>query len=137
MTTLPQAMIAIAFDDGVGFAALERFFRKQRGVNAAVDDPRAAAARHPAHLVAAQSVAGVDADADNVAGLNGLRDDLLERFIDEDGIAGRLWRGGGKNKQPARRDDRRSKRIVAWVDQMNAHGIQSLLANLVAQRASR
>ena len=79
--------IAVAFDDGVGLAALERFFRKQRGVNAAIDDPCAAGASHAADRVSAQGVAGVDADADDVAGMNGLGDDLLEGFIDEDGIA--------------------------------------------------
>ena len=50
--------IAVAGDHSVRLAALEGLFRKQGGVNAAVDHPGAPAARHPAHGVAAQSIAG-------------------------------------------------------------------------------
>jgi hypothetical protein len=57
-------------------------------VDAAVDDPGAALAGHAADLVAAQGVAGVDADADDVAGLDAFGDDLLEGFVDQDGVAG-------------------------------------------------
>ena len=86
--------VAIAFDDGVRLPALESFFREKRGVNAAVDHPGAACARHAADLVAAQCIAGVHADADNVAGLDGLGVDLLQGFVDQNGVAGRsaAWR---------------------------------------------
>ena len=43
------------------------FVREERGVNAAEDDPGAALARHPADFVAAQRIARMDADADDVA----------------------------------------------------------------------
>ena len=86
---LAPGEIAVACDHGVRFAALECLFRKEGGVNAAVDDPGAAAARHAADRISAQSIAGVHADANDVAGLDGLGHDLLERFIDEDGIADR------------------------------------------------
>ncbi len=128
--------IAVAFDDGVCFAALERFLRKQRGVNSAVDDPGAAGARHAADRVAAQGVAGVDADADDVAGLNGLGHNLLERFIDENGISDDGGRGGGKHEEPARRDDRGAKGIVAGIDEMNAQADQpfAVLVRLASQQ---
>ena len=63
--------VAVAFDDGVGVAALEGFFGKEGGVDAAVDDPGAAVAGDATDFVAAEGVAGVDADADDVAGLDG------------------------------------------------------------------
>ena len=44
--------------------------------------PRARARR--ADLVAAQRVAGVDADADDVAGLTGVEIERLERLVDDD-----------------------------------------------------
>jgi hypothetical protein len=56
-------------------------------VDAAVDDPGSAFAGDAADFVAAEGVAGVDADADDVAGLDGFRDDLLEGFVDEDRIS--------------------------------------------------
>ena len=121
---LGPGQIAVAFDDGVGFAALEGFVGKERGVNSAIDDPGAAGAGHAADGVAAQGIAGVDADADDVAGLNGLGHNLLERFIDENGIADRSGRGGGEHEEPAGRDDRGAKGIVAGIDQMNAHADQ-------------
>ena len=68
-TTLPQAMSPSPFTTAVRLAALEGLLGKQRGVNPAVDDPCAALARHPAHFIAAQGVAGVDADAHDVARL--------------------------------------------------------------------
>ena len=97
--------VAVALDDRVRLAVLVRFVRKQRGVNAAEDDPRAALAREPADFVAAQRIAGVNADADDVAGRDHRRIERLERFVDDDGIAPL---GSGRRRQdvqPARRDD--------------------------------
>ena len=91
VTALPQAMSPSPFTTACAFAALQSLFRKQRGVNAAVHNPRAAGARHAAYLVATQRVAGVHADAHNVAGLNALRNNLLQRLIDQNGIAGNAW----------------------------------------------
>ena len=86
-TDLAPDQVAVALHHGVRLAALERLLRKQRGVNAAVHDPGAALAGHAADLVAAQRVAGVDADADDVAGRDCRWIDRLERFVDENGIA--------------------------------------------------
>jgi hypothetical protein len=71
----------------MGLAAFEGFFREEGGVDAAVDDPSSTFAGDAADFVAAERVAGVYADADDVAGLDGFGEDLLEGFVDEDGIA--------------------------------------------------
>ena len=113
--------VAVALDDRVRLALLQGLFGIQRGVNAAIDDPGAALARHLADLVAAQSVAGVDADADDVPGLNAVGIDLLQRLVDEDGIAHRRRRGRGQHEEPAGRNDGRAKGIVAGIHQKNAH----------------
>ena len=56
-------------------------------MDAAVDDPGSAFAGDAADFIAAESVAGVNADADYVAGPNGLGDYLFDGFVDEDGIS--------------------------------------------------
>src|SRR4029079_11874151 len=65
--TLPD-QIAITLDDRVRLALLARLVRIQRRVNATVHDPGAAFAHRPAHFVAAQRIARVDPDADDVTG---------------------------------------------------------------------
>jgi len=72
-----------------------------------------------ADLVAAQGVAGVDADADNVARADGARVERLKGFVGDSRVAERRRRGGGNDEQPARRDDADAERDVAWVDQMD------------------
>ena len=79
--------VAVAFDYGVGVALFKSFFGEEGGVNAAIDDPSSTFAGDAADFVAAESVAGVDADADDVAGLNGFWEDLLDGLVDEDGIS--------------------------------------------------
>ena len=54
-------------------------------MDAAEDDPGAALARRASDLVAAQGVAGVDADADDVAGRDGRQVERLERLVDDCG----------------------------------------------------
>ena len=87
VTVYAPGDIAVAFDYSVSVAALKGFFGVEGGVDAAVDDPGSALAGDAADFVAAQGVAGVDADADNVAGLDGFGGDLFERLVDEDGIS--------------------------------------------------
>ena len=121
--------VAVAADDRVRRAVLARFVRKQRGVNAAVHDPGAALPGDPSDLVAAQGVARVDADADDVAGDDRFGVQRLEGFVDDEGIAPGGPGRGGQHIQPARRDDRHAKRHVARIDQMytrtQRHLIQS------------
>ncbi|MGC4083458.1 MAG: hypothetical protein QM736_15445, partial [Vicinamibacterales bacterium] len=66
---------------------LERFVRKERGVDAAVDDPRAARAGGATDLISPARVAGMDPDADDVTLLDALDLDVFERFVDDDRVA--------------------------------------------------
>ena len=84
--------VAVALDDGMAAAEVQRFLRVQRGVDAAVHDERAAVSRDAADLVSAQGVAGVDADADDVARRNRGRVELLEGLVGDERIA--VFRGG-------------------------------------------
>ena len=63
-------------------------------------------ARHFAHGVPAQRVAGVHADADNIAGLDCFRHNRFQRLINQDGFTRLARSGRGEHKKPARRDDR-------------------------------
>ena len=64
--------------------------------------PRALASR--ADFVAAQRVAGVNPDPDDVAGVDGFEIEWFERFVDDawPPVGGRC--GRGQHEQPARRD---------------------------------
>ncbi len=112
--------IAISLNHRMRFAALQRFFRKERGVNAAVHYPSAASPRHAPNLVAAQGIACVHTDADNVPRLNAFRHNLLERFVYQDRGTSRCRRCRRKHEQPARCDNRCTEGIVTGIDQMNA-----------------
>jgi hypothetical protein len=79
--------VSVAFDYGVGVASFEGFFGKEGGVDAAVDDPGSAFAGDATDFVAAEGVAGVNADADDVVGLDGFGEDLFEGFVNENGIS--------------------------------------------------
>src|SRR6516165_6645507 len=77
-------LVSVAFDNGVGGAKLLRFFGIERGVDSAIHDPGATFAGETANFHAAQSVGGVDADADDVAVLNTGGINLREGFVDDD-----------------------------------------------------
>ncbi len=85
--------VAIAFDDGVAAAEVQGFVRVQRGMNAAIDDKRTAIAGDPAHLVTAQGISRVDADADDIPRRNRGRVELLEGLVGNERVAV-LRRGG-------------------------------------------
>ena len=70
--------IAVAFDHRMRRAVRVRFFGKQRGVNPAVDDPGAALARQLPDFVSAARIARVNADAYDVARLDGGGVDRIE-----------------------------------------------------------
>ena len=93
----------------MAFPTFQSLFRKERRVNAAIDHPRTSGARHPANLVAAQSIPRVHTDTYDVSRLNRLGSNLLERFIHENGVAHLPRRGCRKHKQPSRRNDRGAK----------------------------
>jgi len=63
-------------------------------------------------------------DADDISRHDALRHNRLKRFVDKNGIA-RCWRcRRRKNKQPSRRNDSRTERIVAGIYEMNSHGFR-------------
>ena len=115
--------VAVALDRRVGAAALVRLVRIERRVDAAVHDPRPPLARPPAERVADQGVAGVDADAHDVAGLDPADVERLEALVDQDRIAPLAGRRRREHVQPAGGDDGHAEREMAGVDDEYAHGI--------------
>ena len=72
--------IAVALDDGVRAAERGGFLRIERRVDAAEHDVGAARARLLADFVALNRVAGMNADADDVAGRDGIRGPRVRAF---------------------------------------------------------
>jgi hypothetical protein len=112
--------IAVAANDGVRLALLARLFWKQRGVNAAEDNPRAACAGESSDRIAAQRIARMDADADDVAGCERRGIDVLQRFVNHNRIAPARAGCRSQHIQPPRRDDRHAKRSIARIDEVHA-----------------
>jgi hypothetical protein len=69
-----------------------------------------------ARLVSPQGVARVNADPDNVTGMNVLGVKRTDRFVAEDGVAERGRRCGGEDAQPSGRDYRRAKSRIAGIN---------------------
>ena len=113
--------VAIAFDHRMCPAPLKRLFRIERGMDSPEHDPGAALACRASDLVSSQGVAGVNANADDVAGLDALQIEMFQSFIADFGIAERLIGRGGQNVQPSWRDDCGPEGGIAWIDKMNAH----------------
>ena len=63
----------------------------------------------------------MDADADDVARGHRRHVDLLERLVDDLGIAVGTRRRRRKHIQPTGRNNRGAERHVAWIDQVDAH----------------
>src|SRR4051812_47173427 len=80
-------LVAIALDHRVSSAKLMRFLREESRMDAAEDDARPALTGQVSYFVAAQGVAGMDSDADHIAGLDGFRIELRQGFVDNDRIA--------------------------------------------------
>ena len=87
-------------------------------MNAAVDDERAARPRGISDFVTTMRVAGMNADADDIAGRDVVQIQLGERFVNQMRRAVSIRRGRREHIKPAGRDDGDAKRDVAWVDQM-------------------
>ena len=75
--------VAVTLDDGVAPAEAKRLVRIERGVDAAVDDECTPVAGDLADLVSPQSVARVDADADDIARCDARRIELLQRLVSD------------------------------------------------------
>jgi hypothetical protein len=79
--------IAVAFDDRVRAAERGSFLGVQRRVNAAKDDIGAAGARDLTDFVSLHGVAGMNANADHIAGRDSLWIPGFERFVGDERIA--------------------------------------------------
>ena len=97
--------IAVTLDDGVGATEFVGLLREERGVDATVDHGRAGLPRQTTNLIAAERVARVDADADDIASDDGRRVQWLERFVGDDRVAVVPRRRLRQYVQPPRRDD--------------------------------
>jgi hypothetical protein len=106
----------------MGTTVLTYFVGEQGGVNAAEHDESPSCSGGLSDVIPAEGIPGVDADSDNVARLNGAFVNRLQRFIDQQRCPVARRRGRGKHVLPPRRNDRGSKRHVARVDEVNAHG---------------
>jgi hypothetical protein len=100
-------------------------------VDAAVDDPGSAFAGDAADFVTAEGVAGMDADADDVAGLDGFGGDLFEGLVDEDGISCGRRCGCGENEEPTGGDYGGPKGVIAGIYEMNTQESNLCSANTV------
>ena len=94
----PPSNVAIPLDDGVRVSTLEAFLREEGGVDSAVDDGGSALTGDASHLIAAKRIAGVDADADNIADSYRFRVDLFERLVDQDGLPATLGVAAARTK---------------------------------------
>src|SRR5437588_5427546 len=99
------------------------FVRKQRGMNAAEDDPGAALAHLASDLVTAERVAGMNADADDVARANRVEIDRIQRFVDDDRIAPAAAGRRREDVEPARRNHGDAERFHTRIDKMNARQV--------------
>ena len=114
--------VAVAFDDSVGSPETERLVRIERGVNAAKGHGGPASPRQLAKLVSAKGVAGVNADPDDIAGLNGVHIDGLEGVVRDPWVSKRRRRRGSEDEQPPRRYHADAEGEVARIHEMNGHG---------------
>jgi hypothetical protein len=114
--------IAISANHSVRSAVLEGLFGVQGGMDPAEYHAGAALSRHATNGVAAQSIAGMNADADDVAWFDAGGVPMFEGFIANYGVAKGGWRSRRQNVKPAGSDNGSSKGRVARVDQMYPHG---------------
>src|SRR5271165_6070672 len=129
--------VAVALHHGMSASEFERFFGIESGVNAAVNDIRPTSARSAADFVAAERIAGVNANADDIALMDRGGIQQGQCFVHQDGIAKRLRGGAGKYVQPAGSYDSSAERNVAGVDEMNIHACVALLEGAKAVSQSR
>ena len=114
---------ALAAHDRVRLTVSRGFVRKQRGMNAAEDDPGTALAHLASDLVTAERVAGMNADADDVARANRVEIDRIERFVDDDRIAPAAAGRRREDVEPARRNHGDAERFHTRIDKMNARQV--------------
>lgn len=94
--------IAIPLYDRIRRPVLKRLVRIKGRVDSAEDCPGSTLLRQPADLITAQGIAGVDADANHVTGLNSFEHERLERLVNNPGRAERTRGCCCKHIQPTR-----------------------------------
>ena len=119
---LRPGALAVSLDHGVRTAQSECLVRVKRRVDPAVNHECAGLARQLPHLVSAQGVAGMDADAHHVTGLDLARCHRFEHFVGEPRRAERRRGCACEHVQPAWRDDANAKRDMTGINEVNAHG---------------
>ena len=117
--------VAVAANDGVRAAELVRLVGVQGGVDATEHDLRPSRARRRPDLVAAKRVAGVNPDADDVAGLDLLEIQRLQGLIDDLWLAILRRCRPGQHEEPARCDDPDAEGQMARVHEMDGHKVLS------------
>ena len=88
-------------------------------MDATVNNPGSAFAGDATDFVAPEGVASVDTDADDVARMDRFGEDLLQGFVDQDGVAGDLRGCCCENEEPTRGDYGGAKGVVARIYEMN------------------
>src|SRR5262245_34394864 len=101
----------------MGTTMFPRFIWVQRGMNAAVDYGCAAGACLPSDRITAKRIAGVNPDADDVAGLDVPGHERFERLVNDPRVTERVRRRRGEYVQPARRDYGDAEGHIAWIDE--------------------
>src|SRR6185369_10971033 len=71
--------------------------------------------------ISAKGVAGVNADADDIARSDEARIEGVERFVDDHWRSESIGRRGGEHVQPSRGDDRSTERQITRVYEMYSH----------------
>ena len=84
-------------------------------------NPGAPLACRAAHLVSSQGVAGMNANAHDVAWLNAFQIEVFQSLIADFGIPERLGRRRGQHIKPSWRDDCSSEGGIAWINEVNVH----------------
>jgi len=100
-----------------------RLFREQACVYATEDRDSSMTSHQAPQFIASAGIAGMDADSDDVAGVDSFCAKRLDRFIDDDRIAERPGSRPGKNIKPAGRDYADTETYVTRTYQIYLQGI--------------
>src|SRR5258706_16233479 len=101
------------------------FVRIEGGVNSSENHVCASIPCQFPDFVAAESICGVDADANNIARLNLVGVHGLKGFIDQAGIAKARRGSRRQNIQPARSNYSCAERNFTGINEVNAHAALS------------
>jgi hypothetical protein len=105
-----------------------RLVGKERGMDAAEHDIRTCRTRRDADLVAAQRIAGVDADANDVARRDDSCVEALEGLVDQTGLTESDRRCRGQHIEPARGNNADTERHMTGIDKVNGHPYDTMTA---------